>query len=152
MTWKPSETCEKPPCMFEFNGFNVEPQNLIKVHTKCSVHQTVPDNKIVETCIEECQRKEHIKSLIYENGGKRLLTSSERDMLSLVNNMPLKYIPTDTWKNGVEITTGFDTARNLLITITGLTEAEKSDIRSKVDGLAIKFLSWGLKLDKIQIL
>lgn len=153
MIWKP-DVCEYPYCELEFNGSN-EPANFIRALWKCQAHSMVLDSQLTKVCLEECRRKERVRELVYQNGGKKVLSLTEKQQLSLFLAMEGRgeeSVPDEIWKPSVSFDWSFDQNRNLIVNIQGLTTLEKTVIMDKLKDLETDFPTWNLEVDKIQII
>ena len=154
-TWRP-DTCD---CEIEYAWDDSIPQDgrvhtAHKINRVCPAHVAETDKvKHYETVLEENHRKNLTIDLIYQNGGKRILTLAEKQQMSLffaVQGEGNRPVPDDVWKLGVKVDWSFDVNRSLVVDIKGLTSAEKTAIGGKLMDIATKFPE--VKTDKIQIL
>lgn len=156
--WKP-DTCK---CVIEYEWDDAlnedtrihEVKNILE---RCEAHQLTLDEEVFITVEEENRRKNKTIDLIYQNGGKKVLTPTEKEQVRFFMKASGNdgEVPDEIWEPSVKYNSSFDKNRKLIISVEGLNVAKKNIIRNKLslmeDSSSIKNRKL-LKKDKVEII
>lgn len=132
MKWKPTNICTPgASCEIEYDQDPTsDARTFIRTISKCAIHNKLNDDEILETCIEESRRIEMMRHLTYELGAKRILTTTEKETLALVNAArgDVAAVPDAIWNPDVKFDISYDEDRHLTVVIDGVDAAKKTEI------------------------
>lgn len=133
--WKP-DTCK---CVIEYEWDDTLPENeriheIKTIKEKCEAHQLDSDEEVFTTVEEENRRKNKTIDMIYQNGGKKVLTQAEKEQVAFFMKVSGNEgeVPNEIWEPSVKHNWHFDKNRKLIVSVDGLTTIKKNIIRNKL--------------------